>query len=173
MPDETLLIWRYENVLAGKLLEQGCRLAEIRRQNIDRIAGDPRGKINRLVISGVKTDQDPTRLAADIFDRVPKSLWNITNITGVQLFGAKSTVRPKHCYVQVTADYILPFIGVWMPVKFAQGARFEVENYAGNCCRNWKSRGIDAPFAPAFEIPCGAPASIRNLCVSGGERRGP
>jgi hypothetical protein len=31
------------------------------------------------------------------------------------------------------------------------GPRFEVQDYAGDCCRNWKSRGIDAPFAPAFE----------------------
>ncbi len=123
-PDETLLIRRYENVLAGKLLEQGCGLAEIRCQNINRIAGDPRRKIDRLVISGVKTDQDPTRLAADIFDRVSKALWNITNITGVQLLGAKSTVRSEHCYVQVTGDGVLPFIGVWMPMKLAQRTWF-------------------------------------------------
>ena len=38
-----------------------------------------------------------------------------------------------------------------MPVKFAQCAWLEVEDYAGDCCRNWKSRGIDAPFAAAFE----------------------
>src|SRR4030095_10196056 len=120
-------------------------------QNINRIAGDPRGKINRLVISGVKTDQDPTRLCADIFDRGPKSLWNISNITGVQLFGAKSTVRPEHCYVQVSGDDVLPFIGVWMPMKLAQRTWFEIENYSSNSSRNWKSRGIDAPFAPAFE----------------------
>src|SRR6266498_2338868 len=95
---KTLLIRRYENVLARKFLEQGCRLAKIRGQNINWIAGNPRRKINGLVISGVKTDQHPTRLAADIFDRVPKSLWNITNIAGVQLLRAKSTVRPEHCY---------------------------------------------------------------------------
>jgi hypothetical protein len=32
-PDETLLIRRYENVFARKLLEQGCWLAKIRGQN--------------------------------------------------------------------------------------------------------------------------------------------
>ena len=95
-PDQTLLVRRYENVPARKLLEQGCRLAEIRSQNINWITGDPCGKINRLVISGIKTDQYPTRLAADILDRVPKSLWNITNIAGVQLLRSESTVRPKH-----------------------------------------------------------------------------
>jgi hypothetical protein len=59
--DETLLIRRYENVFAWKLLKQGCRPAEIRCQNINRIAGDPRRKINRLEGLGVKTDQQPTR----------------------------------------------------------------------------------------------------------------
>jgi hypothetical protein len=36
-------------------------------------------------------------------------------------------------------------------MKFAQRAWFEVEDYASDCCRNWKSRGVDAPFAAAFE----------------------
>ena len=58
--DETLLIRRNENVFARKLLEQGCRLAEIRRQNVNRIANDPRRKINRLGGLGFKTDQHPT-----------------------------------------------------------------------------------------------------------------
>jgi hypothetical protein len=44
--DETLLIRRYENVFARKILEQGGRPAEVRRQNINRIAGNPRRKIN-------------------------------------------------------------------------------------------------------------------------------
>src|SRR5262249_22323762 len=52
---------------------------------------------------------------------------------------------------QVTFDDVLPFISVWMPVKFAQCARFEIKDYAGNRSRNRKSRRIDAPFAPAFE----------------------
>ncbi len=145
------MIGRYENVLAGKLLEQGCRLAEIRCQNVKRIAGDPRRKINRLVSSGVKTDQHPARLATDIFNRVPITLWDVTDIAGVQLLRSKSTVRAKHRHAEIAFDYVLPFIGVWVPMKFAQSARFEIQNYAGDCCRNWKSRGIDALFAPALE----------------------
>src|SRR6266536_6305969 len=34
--DEALLVWRDENVLARELLEQGCRFAEILRQNATR-----------------------------------------------------------------------------------------------------------------------------------------
>src|SRR6266496_4036784 len=146
-----LLIRRYENVLARKLLEQGCRLAEIRRQNINRIAGDPRRKINPLVRSGVKTDQHPTGLVTDVFNRMPIALGNVSDIAGVQLLRSKSTVRAKHRHAEVAFDYVLPFIGVWMPMKFAQGAWFEIEDYAGNCRRNWKSRGIDPPFAATFE----------------------
>jgi hypothetical protein len=36
-------------------------------------------------------------------------------------------------------------------MKLAQRARFKIENYAGNGSRNWKSRGIDAPFPAALE----------------------
>ena len=97
-PGETLLIRRDENVLARKLLEQGCRLAKIRGQNINRIAGDPRRKINCLVSPRVKTDQYPTQLATDVFNRVPVSLRDITDIAGLKLLCSESTVRPKHCH---------------------------------------------------------------------------
>ena len=149
--DEALLIRRYENVLARELLEQGRWLAKISRQNINRISGDPRRKINRLINSGVKTDQHPARLAPDVFNRVPIALWNVPDIAGVQLLRSKSTMRAEHRHAEIAFDYILPFIGVRMPMKFAQRAWFEVENYASECCRNWKSRGIDTPFAAAFE----------------------
>ena len=145
------MIRRYEDVLARKLLEQGCWPAEIRCQNINRVAGDPRRKINRLINSGVKTEQHPTPLAPDVFNRVPIALWNVTDIARVQLLRSKSTMRAEHRHAKVAFDYILPFIGGWMPMKFAQRAWFEVEDYASDRCRNWKSRGIDAPFAAAFE----------------------
>src|SRR5262249_21140222 len=119
--------------------------------NINRITGYPIRKINRLVNSSVKTDQDPTPLATDVFDRVPIPLWNIADIAIVQLFCSKSTVRAEHRHAQITLYNVLPFVGVWMPVKFAQRAWFEIENYTGNRCRNWKARGINAPFAAAFE----------------------
>src|SRR5439155_1359353 len=148
---DAFLIRRYENVLARKLLEQGRWLAKVSRQNINRISGDPRRKINRVINSGVKTDQHPTRLAPDVFNRVPIALWNVPDIAGVQLLRSKSTMRAEHRHAEIAFDYILPFIGVRMPMKFAQRAWFEVENYASECCRNWKSRGIDTPFAAAFE----------------------
>lgn len=131
-PDENLLIRRYENVFARKLLEQGCRFAEIRCQNVNRIAGDPRRKINRLINSGIKTDQHPARPVPDVFNRVPIALRDVTNIASVQLLRSKSTVRAEHCHAEVALDYVLPFIGVWMPVKLAQRTRREIENYAGN-----------------------------------------
>ena len=149
--DEALVIRRYENILARKPLEQGRWLAKISRQNINRIAGDPRRKINRLINSGVKTDQHPTRLSPDVFNRVPIALWDVTDIAGVQSLRSKSTMRAKHRHAEIAFDYILPFVSVWMPMKFAQRAWFEVENYTSDCCRNWKSSGIDAPFAAAFE----------------------
>src|SRR5207244_3266268 len=105
----------------------------------------------RLINSGVKTDQHPTRLAPDVFNRVPIALRNVTDIAGVQLLRSKSTMRAKHRHAEVAFDYILPFVGVWMPMKFAQRAWFEVENHPSDCCRNWKSSRIDASFAAAFE----------------------
>ncbi len=42
--DEALLVWRDENVLARELLEQGCRFAEILRQNIHRITAIHAGR---------------------------------------------------------------------------------------------------------------------------------
>jgi hypothetical protein len=122
--NETLLIRRYENVRARKLLEQGCRPAEIRCQNINRIAGDPRREINRLINPGVKTDQYPTLLDPDVFNRVPIALWDVTDIARVQLLRSKSTVRAEHRHAEVAFDCIMPFIGVWMPMKFAQRAWF-------------------------------------------------
>jgi hypothetical protein len=46
---------RDEMVLARKLLEQACWPDKINCQNINRITGDPRRKINRLINPGVKT----------------------------------------------------------------------------------------------------------------------
>src|SRR5262245_53314033 len=131
--NERLLIRRYENVFARKLLEQGCRLAEIRGQNINWIAGDPRRKINRLVSPGIKPDQHPTRLATDVFNRVPVSLRNVTDIAGMQLLRSESTVGPEHRHAEIALDYVLPFIGVGMPMKFPQSARFKIQDYAGDC----------------------------------------
>src|SRR5437868_11471991 len=80
-----LLIWRYENILARKLFEQGCGFAEIGCQDIDRIAGDPRRKINRLVSPGVKSDQHATPLVTKVFNRVSVSLRDVTDVASVQL----------------------------------------------------------------------------------------
>src|SRR5437016_249508 len=124
--DEALLIRRYENVLARELFEQGRWLAKISRQNIARIAGDPRRKINRLINSGVKTDQHPTRLPPDVFNRVSIALWDVTDIAGMQFLRPKSTVRAKHRHAEVALDNILPFIGIRMPMKFAHRAWFEI-----------------------------------------------
>jgi hypothetical protein len=37
-------------------------------------------------------------------------------------------MRAEHRHAEVAFDSILPFIGVWMPMKFAQRAWFEVED---------------------------------------------
>ena len=80
-------------------------------------------KINRLVRSGVKTDQHPTGLVTDVFNRMPIALWDVSDIAGVQLLGSKSAMRAEHRHAEVAFDYVLPFVGIWVPVQFAQGAR--------------------------------------------------
>src|SRR5437879_11868109 len=107
-----LLIWRYENVLARKLLEQGCGFAEIGCQDIDGIAGDPRRKINRLVSRGVKSDQHATPLVTKVFNRVSVSLRDVTDVARVQLLRSKSTVRAEHCHAEVAFQNVLPLLGV-------------------------------------------------------------
>src|SRR4029453_4695182 len=79
------------------------------------------------------------------------TLRDITDVSGVQEFRPETAVRPKHCHTDRAVDYVLPFIGIGMPVQFAEGARFEIEDQARDCCRDWKTRRIDAPFAAAFE----------------------
>jgi hypothetical protein len=69
-----------------------------------------------LVNPGVKTDQHPARLATDIFNRMPISLWDVTDIASVQLLGSKSTVRSEQRYTQIAIDDVLLLIGVWMPM---------------------------------------------------------
>src|SRR5439155_25432065 len=91
-----LLIWGNENVFARKCSNQGRRLVKISRKNVDWISRDPCGKIDRFVNPAVKSDQDPARAAADVFDRVTVALRYVADVSAVQEFRPKAAVRPKH-----------------------------------------------------------------------------
>src|SRR5437667_1527142 len=148
---DSLLIRRDENVLAREFLKQRCWLVEIRRQNIQRITCNPRREINRLVNACVKSDQHPTGLVTNIFDRMPVTLRDVADVPRMKLLDAEATMRTEHRHGQIAIDDVLPLIRVGMPVQLPQRARFKIENHAGDRSRNRKSRRIDAPFATAFE----------------------
>src|SRR5436190_12129981 len=84
---------------------------------------------------------------------MPVTLRDVSGVSAVQEFRPETAVRPKHSYVDIALDNVLPFVRVGVPVQLAECARFEVENYARDCCCNWKSCRINAPFAAAFEHP--------------------
>src|ERR1044071_1426776 len=79
------------------------------------------------------------------------TLWDVTDVACTQEFRPKTTVRAKHRYADLPLDDVLPFISIGMPVQLPKRAGFEVENNASDCCRNWKTGGVYAPFAAAFE----------------------
>src|SRR5436190_21826189 len=171
--DEMLLIRRYKNVLARKLLEQGYWLTKISYQNINRITGDPCRKINGLIHPGVKTDQQPTLLAPDVFNRMSISLWDVSDIAGVQLFRPKSTVRAKHRHGRSPSIIYChsSAFGCQWSSRQAPGLRSRTTPVivveTGNRLESIRHS------RPPSKTACGAPASIRNLCVSGGETLGP
>src|SRR6478672_6781863 len=84
---------------------------------------------------------------------MPVTLRDITDISGMQEFRPATAVRPKHGHAHIAIDNVLPFISVGMPVQLAESAGFEIENNAGHRSRNWKARGIDAPFSTTFKHP--------------------
>src|SRR5436190_24188514 len=86
---------------------------------------------------------------------MPVTLRDVTDVSGVQEFRPETAVRPKHGHAHITFDNVLPFISVWMPMQLAESAGFKVENNASHRRRNWKARGIDAPFATTFEHAMG------------------
>ena len=74
------LLVRDEHVLLRELLEQRGRLAEVRRQHVGRVAGDPLRQVDRLVDAGVESDQDAARLVADVLDRVAVALRDVADV---------------------------------------------------------------------------------------------
>src|SRR5947208_3719922 len=81
------------------------------------------------------------------------TLRNVSGVSSVEEFRPEAAVRSNHGHIDIALDNILPFVCVGVPVQLAECARFEVENYAGDRGRDWKSGRINAPFAAAFEHP--------------------
>src|SRR5215813_1410835 len=84
---------------------------------------------------------------------MPVTLRDVTNVPRVQEFRPETAVRAKHRHADLAFNDVLPFVCVGMPVQLPKRARFKVENNACDRRRNWKARGIDPPFAAAFEHP--------------------
>src|SRR6266700_7798397 len=74
---------------------------------------------------------------------------NVTDISFLQRLDAETAVRAKHGDDYLTIHDVLPLIGGWMPVQFAQGPWIKFENGAGNRSRDRKARSIDPPLAAA------------------------
>src|SRR5262245_7891594 len=84
---------------------------------------------------------------------MPVTLRNISDVSRVQEFRPEAAVRPKHRHADFAFNYVLPLISIGMPMQLPERAGFKFENDAGDGRRNWKARGIDAPFSVAFEDP--------------------
>ena len=77
-----------------ELLEQGCRLAEVGGQHVGRVAGDPLREVDRLVGAAVEPDEDAALLVADVLDRVPVPLRDVTDVALMERLGPVS--GPAH-----------------------------------------------------------------------------
>src|SRR5262249_40274385 len=82
---------------------------------------------------------------------MPVTLRNVPGVSGMKEFRPETAMRPKHLHADLASDDVLPFVSIRMPVQLPECAGFKVESNAGDRCRDWKARGIDAPFAAAFE----------------------
>src|SRR5262249_41505620 len=119
---------RNEHILVRKLLEQLGRLAEVRRQYIGWIRGDPLRQINRRVNACVESNQHAALLVADVFDRMSVALWDIAYVSLRQGLGPVAAVGTEHRHTDFALDDILPLVGRWMPMQLTQAARLQVEN---------------------------------------------
>src|SRR5215471_18905700 len=84
---------------------------------------------------------------------MPITLRDVTDVARVQEFRPETAVRAKHGHAELAFNDVLPFVGIGMPVQLPKRAGVKIENNAGECCRNWKARGIDTPFATTLEHP--------------------
>ena len=50
---------------------------------------------------------------------------DVTDVPGLKVEGSCLTRSSKHAHARLTADVVLPFIGVRMPVQFSQPAGFD------------------------------------------------
>src|SRR5262245_7896004 len=82
---------------------------------------------------------------------MPVPLRDITDVSRIEDFRSETAVCPKHRNADLTFDDVLPFISIGVPVQLPKCAGFKFENNASDRCRNWKARGIDAPFAATLE----------------------
>src|SRR5580692_3316704 len=76
------------------------------------------------------------------------ALGNVGDVALAERFDPVTAVRTEHGDLKITGDNVLPFIGVRVPVQFAQAARFQIEDYAGHGLGNRKAIGADTPPAP-------------------------
>ena len=76
-----LVRWR---PMAREFLEQRWRFAEVGREYVQRITGDPCRGVDRLVMPRAETDQDAGAPVADILDGVAIALRDVPHVTLVQ-----------------------------------------------------------------------------------------
>ena len=131
----------------GKPCKQIRPLPEIGGEHVCWITRDPLRQVDRLIGSGVESNQNATRLVAHIFDRMAVTLRNITDIALPQCLDPEATVRAKHGDGNLTVNDILPLIRVGVPMQLAQPAWIKIEDDSGDGRRDRETRRIHAPFA--------------------------
>ncbi len=157
-----------EDPVARELLEQRRRLAEVGGEHVDRVAGDPHGQVDRLVVARVEADQDAAGLVADVLDRVAVALGDVADVALVERLGPVAAVRAEQRDADLALDDVLPLVGGRVPVQLAEAARLEVEDHAGDRLRD-RERGRHRPATRARPCgPSGAPGRAAGTCASRG-----
>src|SRR5229473_2578642 len=91
-----------------------------------RISRKPLGDRYLLKHRAIEESEKFRRLAAHLLHKVTEALLDKANLPRPELFGARPAMRSEHCHPRVPADVVLPFVGIRMPMHFAQRPGLQV-----------------------------------------------
>src|ERR1017187_2209971 len=103
-------------LLLGKLIHNALRKAEIIFQEGTRVAAQPTGERNRLILPAVEQDQDFGGFVADLLDVVTVALLNETDMPRSEFLRPGAAVRTEDADPRPPLYVVMPLVGMRMPV---------------------------------------------------------
>src|SRR5580692_9722443 len=85
---------------------------------------------------GAEQGEEDKWLLAGVLDVVAHVARNVADVTRLVVEGARLTARGEDRHAALAREVVLPLVGVRVPVKLADSARFNFDSRSSDCLRD-------------------------------------